>query len=304
MTATSRRSLDRLPERPFRFGVGLKTPRSRKDFVDKCREAEDLGYDVIAVADHLGLLAPFPALTLAAEVTTRPRLATSVLNAAFYNPALLARDVACTDQFTDGRVELGLGAGYVAAEFAAAGLRWPTPRERVDHLERTISELRRFYVEPVYGLPPARPAGPPLWLAGRGNRMLRFAAREADIIGFSGFSSPSEDGLMGQLDNRDKITERVELTCSALGDRISHVEFNILVQYVLVTNDRRKVAEELESKLLLTANEMLEVPTVLIGTIEQIAEQLIEYRENLGFSYITVAEKKMAALAPVIERLR
>src|SRR5437764_13828090 len=112
--------------RPFRYGVALVAPGSRAEWVAKCRQAEDLGYDVVGVVDHLGTVAPFPALVLAGEVTERVRLNTFVLNASFYNPVLLAREVTGLDRFTDGRLELGLGAGYAEAEFAAAGIPWGT----------------------------------------------------------------------------------------------------------------------------------------------------------------------------------
>ncbi|WP_425296721.1 LLM class flavin-dependent oxidoreductase [Nocardia abscessus] len=92
-------------QRPFRFGVNMVVPEFRSNWIEKCRRAEELGFDVIGVADHLGLPAPFPAMILAAEATERVRLNTFVLNTAFYNPVLLARDVAGADQFTDGRVE-------------------------------------------------------------------------------------------------------------------------------------------------------------------------------------------------------
>ena len=135
-------------EKQFRFGVNMVVPGSRTAWVEKCRKAEDLGFDVIGAADHLGMAPPFPALVLAAEATERVRLNTFVLNTPFYNPALLARDVTGTDQFTGGRLELGLGAGYVKEEFDDAGIPWPSARERVDHLERTILELNRRYADP------------------------------------------------------------------------------------------------------------------------------------------------------------
>jgi probable F420-dependent oxidoreductase len=142
----------------FRFGVNMTVPDDRASWVDKCRKAEDLGYDVVGVADHLGMQAPFPAIVLAGEVTERVRLTTFVLNAAFYNPALLARDIASTDQFVDGRLELGLGAGYVKAEFDDAGMPFPSAPERIDHFERMIVELRRRYADPAHQPRPTRTA--------------------------------------------------------------------------------------------------------------------------------------------------
>src|SRR5919108_1905512 len=130
--------------RPFRFAVSLINPAPAGEWRAKCRRAEELGYDVILVPDHLGMVAPFPALVAAAEATERPRLGTFVLNAGLWNPALLAREVATTDALTGGRLELGLGAGYVKAEHDSAGLPFGSPRERVDHLRRTIEELDRL----------------------------------------------------------------------------------------------------------------------------------------------------------------
>src|SRR3569833_4522768 len=106
----------------FRFGVNMVVPDSRAAWVEKCRKVEDLGYDVLSAADHLGMAPPFPALVLAGEVTSRVKLNTFVLNAPFYNPTLLARDVTGTGQINEGRLELGLGAGYVKVVFVAVGL--------------------------------------------------------------------------------------------------------------------------------------------------------------------------------------
>lgn len=113
--------------RPFRFAVNMLTPTDGPEWRRKCRRAEELGYDVIQVPDHLGMMAPFPALMAAAEVTERPRLGTFVLNAAFWNPALLAREIATSDALTGGRLEIGIGAGYVKEEHDRAGLEFRTP---------------------------------------------------------------------------------------------------------------------------------------------------------------------------------
>jgi probable F420-dependent oxidoreductase len=116
-----------MTSRPFRFGVTLLSTGSRSEWQAKARQVQELGYDVLQVPDHLGMPAPFPALVSAAEMTSTLRLGTFVLNTGFYHPAVLARDVAETDQLTDGRLELGLGTGYAEAEFEAAGLPFPLP---------------------------------------------------------------------------------------------------------------------------------------------------------------------------------
>lgn len=292
--------------RPFRFGVGMTAVNSRAVWIEKCRKAEDLGYDVIGVADHIGMLAPFPALIMAAEVTQRPRLTTAVLNTCLYNPALLAREISCVDQLTDGRIEIGLGAGYNKDDVAKAGLHWKKPGERVTHLERTVTKLLDLLRDTQRRPTTIQKPNPPLWIAGRGDRLLRLAAHKADIVGFSGISFPVDGGI-GVLDDIDRTTERIGFVRGLLGDRISKVEFNILVQRVIITNERKAAAARLVTRgrgASLSLQNILEVPMVLIGTPMQIAEQLVAHREELGISYITVSEFNMDALATVIEILR
>ncbi|MCZ0983349.1 LLM class flavin-dependent oxidoreductase [Streptomyces diastatochromogenes] len=158
--------------RPLRFGVCLFTPATRSEWVARTRQAESLGYHVVSVSDHLGMPAPMATLALIAEATERIRIGTLVLNTQFYNPTVLARDIATVDQYAGGRVEIGLGAGYDKAQFETAGLPWSGPRERVDHLERTVKELRRVLGAPETRPRPAQPQGPPLLIAGRGRRVL------------------------------------------------------------------------------------------------------------------------------------
>jgi probable F420-dependent oxidoreductase len=280
----------------------MLVPSSRAEWVAKCRRAEELGYDVIGVPDHLGMPAPFPALILAAEATEHPRLTTYVLNAPFYNPTLLAREVTGTDQFTDGRLELGLGAGYVKAEFDEAGLPFPSARERVDHLERTVLELQRRYADPEHRPQPTQKPGPPLLLAGRGDRLLTFAAEHADIIGFNGAAAGNEGGrpLFAPVEALD---ERVEFVRNKLGGR--DVEFNIIVFRIAITDDRAAALEEATSLFGgLTPAQLGELPILHFGTVDQIAEKIRENRKRFGFSYVTVPEHDLETFAPVIGLLR
>ncbi|MEV6827455.1 LLM class F420-dependent oxidoreductase [Amycolatopsis sp. NPDC051102] len=278
----------------FRFGVNMVVSGSRAAWAEKCRKAEDLGYDVVSVADHLGMAPPFPALVLAGEATSRVKLNTYVLNAAFYNPTLLAREVLGTDQFTDGRLELGLGAGYVEAEFEAAGLPFPSAGERVDHLERTITELKRLYADPEHKPAPVRKPGPPLLIGGRGDRVLSLAAEHADTIGFVGGVSA------------EQVDERVAFARAKLGARESEVEFNQLGQFVTITDDRAAGLAELAERLQgrVTVEQLSELPSAFVGTPAQIADQIRGHRERFGFTYFTILEMHFEEFAPVIEHLR
>ncbi|MGW7535294.1 TIGR03621 family F420-dependent LLM class oxidoreductase [Amycolatopsis sp. NPDC054798] len=289
-------------EKTFRFGVNLVRPGSRDEWIAKCRRVEELGYDVLSVADHLGIAPPFPALVLAGAVTERVRLNTFVLNAPFYNPVLLAREVAGTDQFVSGRLELGLGAGYVKEEFEAAGMPFPSAGARVDHLERTIKEFQRLYADPEYAPKPVRPGGPPLMIGGRGDRLLSLAAEHAATIAFSGMAKV-RDGAPLALATADAVEERTRFVSAQLAGR--DAEFNLLVQLVQITDDRAGALREIHASVgdTLTLDELAEVPTVLVGTVEEIAEQLIAHRARFGFSYFTVLEPNLEALAPVVELL-
>ncbi|QCX74972.1 F420-dependent glucose-6-phosphate dehydrogenase [Streptomyces sp. YIM 121038] len=292
--------------RPFRFGVTMMTPAAGDEWRTKCRRAEELGYDVILVADHLGMPAPFPALVAAAEATERPRVGTFVLNAGFWNPALLAREVATADALTGGRLELGLGTGYVRAEFDAAGLPWPTASERVSHLVRTIEELDRILASPEHRPEPRQRPRPPLLVGGNSDHVLKVIATHADIAAFTGTRTVPGDpnGKLAVL-TAEAVHERVAAYQRFAAGRSAPAELNLLLQVVEETRDRRAtVRPSLGHVPHLTEDEALEAPILLLGTVRQMAEQLRAQRERYGFSYITVLERSLEAFGPVIEELR
>ncbi|MCX5555924.1 LLM class F420-dependent oxidoreductase [Streptomyces sp. NBC_00038] len=287
--------------RPFRFGVNMMSPAPADEWREKCRRAEQLGYDVILVPDHLGMPSPFPALVAAAEATERPRLGTFVLNAGFWNPTLLAREVATTDALTGGRLELGLGTGYIQAEHDTAGLPFGSARERVDHLVRTVEELERLLGSA--GLPGSRV---PLLIGGNGDRMLRLTAEHADIAAFAAVRlvPGSTTGTLDPL-TAEELDERVAAYQRLAADRKEPAELNVLVQIVAVTDDREAAARELLPRLpRLTVEQILGLPILLVGTVEQITAQVRAQRERYGFSYVTVLEPYMEAFGEVIKALR
>ena len=260
----------------FRFGAGLLPKNSRSAWQDAARRVEGLGFDILHVPDHLGAPAPFPSLVAAAEVTTI-RLGTFVLNAGFYKPALLARDVEALDMLSEGRFELGLGTGYVREEFEAAELPFESAGRRVDHLEHMTSYMQS-HVSRV-----------PLLIAGSGDRVLTLAAQRANIIGIAG----------GHID------ARVELVRRAAGDRFDDLELNLGI--IGVPRDGTGVPNLSLARRYsagLPDDELLKHPGVLAGTPRDIADTLRSHRETYGLTYFTVQEHHAESFAKVIAELR
>ncbi|GAA4616611.1 LLM class F420-dependent oxidoreductase [Saccharopolyspora hordei] len=312
-----------MPE--FRFAFNVFGVHSPEDFAATCRRAEQHGYDTVFAGDHLGMPSPFPTLVAAAQATERLRVGTLVLNAPFWNPALLAREIATTDVLTGGRLEVGLGSGHMKWEFDEAGIEWRPFGERADQLERLVDQLAEQFAAGGYdqqatlrerfGIPVLRPVqrtgfggyGPPLIVGGTGERVLRIAARTADVIGIAGgFQVPGQPPGTLRLGTAEEADERVRFAREQAGDRADRVEFQALVQAVVVTDDRRAAAEKYLAGAgsTMTVDELLETPFVLLGTVEEMAEQVLRDHERYGFTYYAVHGPFMDAFAPVIERVR
>jgi probable F420-dependent oxidoreductase len=310
--------------RPFRFSCNVFGLRSRDEFVRYCRDVERFGFHTLFTADHLGSPSPFPPLVLAAEVTERLRVGTMVLNVPFWNASLLAREVATADVLTGGRLELGVGAGHMKWEFDRAGLPWRPLPERVAEVAATLDELERTFggdgyperrpLEELTGQSPLKPVqrtglngtGPPVIVGGTGDRILALAAERADIVAIGGLmQAPGQPPGTFRMQTAAEADDRVAYVRAKAGKRADDLELHVLVQSVVVTRDRRAVAATMaaEDDLGLTADEVLETPFLLLGTVPEIAAQLRERRERFGFSYLTVHAPSMAALAPVIEVL-
>ena len=304
----------------YRFGVNVGPSRSRAEWAQKARKLEDLGYSTLTVPDHLsGFFAPMPALISAAEATKNLRVGTNVLNNDFRHPVLVAREAATVDLLTEGRFELGLGAGHMQSEYNQAGLSFDAGRIRVERLSEAVTLIKRllsgeqvtlagrYYSvtgHTIYPLPVQRPH-PPILVGGNGLSLLTLAAREADIVGLSGITfrgggaAPDISGWrVSEIDRRTRLIRDVS------GDRYEGLELSALVQRVVVTNDRRKAAEDLASRWMqLSPEEVLESPYVLIGTVDEIIEDIQARRERWGISYYTIFEAYVDAFAPVVARL-
>ncbi len=270
----------------FRFGVGVTRASSRTKLEDSARRAEALGFDVLHVPDHLGGPAPFPVMTAVAMATSTLRVGTFVINSAFYRPALLARDVGALHDLSDGRFELGLGTGYVKEEFDAAGIAYPSARERVDHLKATTEYMAEH-------LPDV-----PLMIAGNGDRVLRIAARSADIIGLTG-------GDRAATPDEDPLADRIAFVRDAAGDRFGELELNVAITAMSVDDSGQPDLTIPRISLPgLSDEELLRHPGVLSGTTQEIADRIRGYRDVYGISYLIVQMRHAEAFSKVIELLR
>jgi probable F420-dependent oxidoreductase len=308
--------------KPFQFGVNVARAGSRTEWVEKARKIEDLGYGTLTVPDHLtDLIAPMPALVSAAEATTTLRVGTNVLNNDFRHPVLVAREAAAVDLLTDGRLQLGLGAGSIQSEYDQAGLGFDPGGTRVERLAEAVTIIKgllrgeqvtfagrhyRVTGHTIAPLPVQKPH-PPILIGGNGPRLLALAAREADIVGLSGITFRGGGAVPPDLSGWrvSSVDERVRLVREIAGEeRYARLELNALVQRVVVTDDRRKTAEELTGRWTqLTPDEILQSPYVLVGTIDQIVEDLQARRERWGISYYVIFEPYLDVFAPVVARL-
>jgi probable F420-dependent oxidoreductase len=267
--------------RDFRFGVGVRRVRSRAEFRQTARRFEDLGFDVLHIPDHLGAPAPFPVLAAAAQATTTIRLGTYVLNAAFYKSALLARDAAEVNVLSDGRLELGLGTGFVREEFAAAELPYPSFASRLAHLEHVTTYLKQ-HVSSV-----------PILIAGNAERLLTLAAKHADIIGLTGTGGD------------DRLAARIAFVRTAAGDRFDDLELNIAITGSPTDSSgvpNLRMTRRFDPHL--SDEQLLALPSVLQGSPREIADTIRGYRETFGLTYLTIQDGYAEYFAKVIAELR
>ncbi|GAA4622753.1 TIGR03621 family F420-dependent LLM class oxidoreductase [Actinoallomurus vinaceus] len=292
--------------RDFRFGFTLGNVSSYRQLTDTIATAEGYGFDIALAVEHLGTgrTSPFQGLLAAATVADRLKIGTYVLNNGYWNPTILAREVATAARLSGGRFELGLGAGIVKEQYDAARIPWHPFGERMDRLAATIEEVDALLAleEDV--------ERPPLLLGGASERALRLAAERADIASFGGrFQLPGEPPGTMRIIKAAEADQRVEFFHEIAGPRADEMEWNAFVLVVEVTDDRRAVAERIAAEKvpylqLEDVRDALESPFMLIGTEEEIARRILENRERYGFSYICVQRPHMDVLGPIIKRVR
>jgi probable F420-dependent oxidoreductase len=304
--------------RALRFGVQL-SGGTGTDWLGQVRQAEELGYSSVFVPDHFGdQLAPIPALTAAAAATTDLRVGSLVFDNDYRHPVVLAKEIASLDVLSGGRVEFGLGAGWMNSDYDQSGIPHDRAGVRIDRLEEAITVIKGLFaqgptsftgdhytVTGLDGLPkPVQQPHPPFLIGGGAPRVLRLAGREADIVGVNpAIRSGNVDEDAGR-DMAPGITDRkLEWVREGAGDRFDDIELNMLVFAVIVTDDRDDLVAKLAPRFGLSTEELADSPHVWIGTTAQIADDLRRWRDRWGVSYWVVQGPALEAVAPVVAEL-
>jgi probable F420-dependent oxidoreductase len=307
--------------RRFRFAVIATKAESASHFRNDARKWEDLGYSALFVSDHLmGFpLAPISAMAMIAEATDRLRFGSLVLATDFRHPALLGREAATLDLLSEGRLELGMGAGWMTADYEKSGIPLDPASVRIDRLTESLAVIRglfadgpvtfigrHYQIRDLEGTPkPVQKPGPPIIVGGGARRILSLAGREADIVGINAnlargdASHPDVSRTLGP----EATDQKLAWVREAAGPRFDDLEIQQCVSYVTITDDPIGTAQALAPLVHLAPDVVLQTPVALIGSIDRIVEDLIDRRERWQMSYVVVADIVAEEFAEVVTRL-
>jgi probable F420-dependent oxidoreductase len=308
----------------LRFGVVSESVLDGRAWLDFARRVEDSGIDALLLRDHFSAgafgqqLAPFSGLAAAAAVTTRLRLGTLVLSNDFRHPAIVAHEAATLDLLCDGRFELGIGAGWYQPEYEAAGIAFDAAGQRIARLEESLRIIRGLLAGmPVHRtsdfyridgldldvLPTPRLSSPRLLVGAGGPRMLRLAARQADIVGV--LPAPIKNATDSD-DPHDRLPAafgaKIQVIREAAGERFGNLEINAFATFT-ITDQRRSETEEMIVRRGwsgIDVDAVWQMPTIFIGSLDQIRSDLQERLERFGLSYLVVGEDGLSVLAEIV----
>jgi probable F420-dependent oxidoreductase len=305
--------------RPFRFSSPATGCNSRRELVERARMLEDLGYSTITIADHFGdQLGPIASLMAVADATSTLRIASMVFSNDYRHPAVLAKEAATLDLLSEGRLEFGLGAGWKASDYGTTGIPFDPPGRRIERMEEALHVVRALWAEgPVdhdgrhfrlrglEGSPkPLQRPHPPIAIGGGSKRILQFAAREADIVGFiPSMASGKVDAQAGASATPEATDRRLEWIRDAAGDRMDAIELQVRLEFALVTDDPDPLFEGMAGGFGLTPDQARATPYALVGPTSSMVDLLEDRRERWGFSYIGVPRDVAEAMAPVVAKL-
>jgi probable F420-dependent oxidoreductase len=308
--------------RRFRFAAQLsRVPDGRgESWAEQARRVEDLGFSTLLMPDHFGdQLAPVPALMAAADATSTLKVGALVFDNDYRHPLILAKEAATVDRLSGGRLELGLGAGWMKSDYEESGIGYDSPGVRVDRFEEGLAVIcglletegpfsfsgKHYTVTGHRGTPrPVQTPRPPIIIGGGGKRVLSIAARVAEIVSINVNLKAGTAGPEAASNaTPDATREKVGWVKEAAGARFEEIELNTLIGFVMVTDDRQSVVDAMAPALGIAAEDALHIPLALIGTLDEMAEELEWRRAEYGISYFSVESDAWETLAPVVARL-
>ena len=307
--------------RRFRFGVIAKAPRSGAEFGADARRIESLGYSTLFMPDHFvdHPLAPMPGITYAAACTETLRIGTLVLGNDYKHPVVLATEAATVDVLSGGRLELGLGAGWMTADYERAGIHLEPAGVRITRLDEALTVIKglmgpgpftfhgqHYQVDALDGEPkPVQLPHPPIIVGGGGPKVLGVAAKHAQIVGINASlhrGTPEHPETVASL-TAAATDEKLDHLRAAAGDRFADLEIQTLTGFVHVTDDRGAIAEGMAAAFGVEREVALETPAALVGTVEEMCADLEARRDRWQMSYVVVPEEFSDVFAPVVARL-
>jgi probable F420-dependent oxidoreductase len=305
--------------RPFRFSAQEHRVHSASQWRERARAIESMGYATLYLPDHFGdQVGPIAGLAAAAAATTTLRIGSLVFDNDYRHPVVLAKEAASLDLLSDGRFDFGVGAGWMLSDYEQSGIHHDSAGTRIERLSEALTIFKRFFaggefsfegkhytIKGLEGEPlPVQKPHPPFVLGGGGRKMLELAAREANTINVNFDLREGKAGRrVAQSGLAARTDEKLRWIRDAAGERFDGIELGAWTFMANVTDDREAVAEMLSPAMGLSPADVLEVPHFIIGTVDQIAEDMVKRRERFGISHIVVPGDAADALAPVVERL-
>jgi probable F420-dependent oxidoreductase len=304
--------------RPFRFAAYATGWFDRAGWRQLAEKVEDLGFSTLAVADHIGpLLDPVPAMAIAAEATTTLRVASMVLANDLRNPVLVARELGTLDLLLDGRIEVGLGTGWMPSDYSATGTPLESGQVRLARLTESVEIITGVWDKgectfngqhyeivgatwQPFGAPRPRP---PLLIGGGGPKVLELAARSADIVSANFIPGRAWGPKAAATALAERFDERIAWVRAAAGDRFDQLELHCMAVICEITDAGAEARRRIGEPLGLSAEQVAGMPIALTGTAQEIADTLLERRERYGISYVTVRADVADSFAAVIDLL-
>ena len=309
-----------MPIRPFRFGIQAHRAAGRAEWVDLARRVEDNGYSMLGMPDHFDdQLAPVPALQCAADATSTLRLGALVYDNDYKHPIVLAKELATMDVLSDGRVQIGIGAGWTASDYEQSGIPFDPPGVRISRLIEAVSVIRsalagetfsftgdHYKIANYTGTPHPVQDRMPLLIGGGGPRVLRYAAREADIVGINAtLTSGAIDHSTFDSMTAGAVDEKVAVVHDAAvaAGRLDALEMNVRAFVVVVTDDPDAAIEGIADFTGASKEMIAASPFVLVGPPSKLTEDLLARRERWGFSFVILGQNDIESFAPVVAAL-